>query len=1028
MCPTRRPASRNVLDIGIAGRKPRIWRTTIAQVVVSAIAIIAAPCAYAGEPCLQTVALISDRPVDVAVAASTLLLEEVGVDAEYRWVPAEPFDAIATPPDRLGFAVLTARSGTLSLRVREGQGGGHVRLDTCLDAADASFYAGLAALQRSGLEQGREKARAALTALNYLLRWPLATRYAGWVGSTRANALASAGDNVAAEAASLESAQQWNQAGRPDRAAIALFAAGESASRGGRYVDAHRLLSEAAAALQSQGIGYYALRSESALCNLLSRQHRFREAIDCEQRVIVRWNAQLERREAALREISVANLWLSLREPDRAEPHFLRAEADARLLSPIVHSRLESSRGTYHLLRGDLPSAAQSLARAAQQLGSLGLPSEQNNLDLKLANLAQLAGAAPERVRLLHTATARLSGEQDPQRAANARLRLSQALLDTGDAAGALAAAETAESLCRKLGDTNCQERARLETARALLTQSQSSAARAVLAGLNSTDVDVQFRMQLLTARCDLLDGETDRAWQTLQAIDVSQLAPDEQIEHVQASAETLRQRGQSLSAGQLIAQRLKNEATDAARWPSAALRLSARNRLVALQASYFDAVLAAPDRQAEIDATTLDGVMAALDHADAQHLFARRANTRLTEPLRKALAGMIDGTAPEHQRALFVALAEAAPTDPAARDTLPFAAATDGPALDAGDVVLLPLAGRDHFYLLVQQGGVTRNCLRLSADDYAALVRRFDAALDGNDVELAVLQQEAEHWHALVRGCSLPATATVRWHVVATAGTASLPWPWIAAAGHDAEPTLTTTFTVPVARSRPLARPTQLVLFDLDMPTVAPLPLASSELQALQSFAMAAGIATRPLRAAEMPAESLLDELAAAPAAHIVGHANPAAFGQLYQGLWYEAAGKPMLLTYPEIASLSSRSELVVLSACGTRSSDQQRYGAAARLAEAWIAAGVRHVVAASNPLSDAAAPIWTRRFYATLWRDGDAAMAARDARVLLRQSVHFRNPKFWAGIDYYAAVPAESHRDADIASSPKPEGEEKP
>ncbi len=190
----------------------------------------------------------------------------------------------------------------------------------------------------------------------------------------------------------------------------------------------------------------------------------------------------------------------------------------------------------------------------------------------------------------------------------------------------------------------------------------------------------------------------------------------------------------------------------------------------------------------------------------------------------------------------------------------------------------------------------------------------------------------------------------------------------------------------------------------------------------------MDAGIATRPLRAAEMPAESLLDELAAAPAAHIVGHANPAAFGQLYQGLWYEAGRKPLLLTYPEIASMSSRSELVVLSACGTRASDQQRYGAAARLAEAWIAAGTRHVVAASNPLSDAAAPIWTRRFYSSLWRDGDAAAAARDARALLRASPHFRHPKFWAGIEYYAAILAARKPDADIVSSPNFKGEEMP
>lgn len=993
-----------------------------ARCMFAALVIAAAPQTRANPPCVGTVAVLPDQPAEATVTLSgLLLLEEVGVDVEYRWHADEPYTAIDTPPDRLGFAPLTPRTDRLSLRVREGQGGGLVRLISCLDEADVSFYVGLAELQRRSLEKGAENARIALTTLDYLQRWPLATHHAGWVGSARANALASAGDNLAAEAASLHSSRLWQEAGRPDRAAIATMAAGESAARGGRFADAQRLLSKASAALHELDVGYYALRSESALCYLLSRQHHYRAAIDCELRVIPQWHERHERREAALREISVGNLWLSLHEPERAEPHFINAQKAAAVLSPIVLSRLESSIGTYRLQRGDLPGAAQSLARAAQQLGNSGLPFEQNNLDLKLANLAQLAGAVPERIRLLEAAVARLPGDQDPQRAANARLGLSQARLDAGDVEGSMAAAETADELCRKVDDRNCRDRARLSKARALILQRQSRDARELLAELSTEGTDTNAIRQLLAARCDLLDGAVDQAWKLLQTVDAKQLTPDDEVELVQTRMEALRRLGNPSAAVPLLEKLLEEQATQIANWPSAALRLSALNRLAKLQAIYFDAVLDAKDSRNELDPSSWARLLTILEQAGIQRLFARRADAQLAQPLRSALAGMIAGTSPKHQRAVFSALADAAPVA-SGLDSGSATAISHASALDNRDIVLLPLAGQGQFHLLLWHGGRASICLRQPVEEYNALVRRFDAALDGIDEELLQLQQEAERWHALVRTCSA-LHEVQRWHVVASTGAATLPWTWIAAAGHGAEPALTTTFSFPAARAPRLERSKKLVLFDLDMPTVAPLPLASSELETLHSLALANGIATQRMRAAELPAEALLHELAAAPAAHIVGHANPASFGQLYQGLWYEAERKPMLLTYPEIASLQSRSELIVLSACGTRASDPQRYGAAARLAEAWIAAGARHVVAASNPLSDAAAPIWTRRFYETLWRSGDAAAAARDARALLRRSPHFRHPKFWAGIDYYAAMPVEKRAEADTLSSSIPQ-----
>lgn len=993
-----------------AGHRPAAARG-IAYCLL-AVALLAPAGAVAADGCLQQIAVQPGRSVDVAVSASRLLIEEVGTDIEYRWNAGEDFTAVATPPDRLGFDVLAARSHTLTLRIREGQGGGQIRIDSCLDDADATFFSGLAALQTRSLEAGRDAARAALPALTYLRRWPLAARHAGWVSSAHANVLASAGENNAAETAFLDSSRDWQQAGRPDRAAIALMAAGDNASRANRFDVAREWLTQARDELERLGVTYYALRSEGALCTVLAREGRYREAIACEEQVIARWNVQQEKRETAVREISAGNLWQSLGDLDQAQKHYTNAKSLETALAPLVRARLNISVGANQLARGDLPSASRLFSTAAQQLGSKGLPVEQINLDIKLANLAQLAGAIPEQIRLLDSALIRLQPGQDPLRVALINIQLSRAKLSSGLHGEALTAAEQASESCEKLGNEVCRQEALLGVTRALLEMGKTQSARATLLAMNPVDENVRIEKTMLLARADLLDGDTKTVPASLQALDEQSLDLVAKAQLSRLRAAVLLANGDRAGALRQLQDALNDHSERISGWPSAALRISALARLAELQAAFFDTLLDGAGRELSTD--DFRSLIEAIQAASVSNLFARRADADIPDTLRKVLSTSINEGAIQAQRELLVALATSPVTTerPQRRpDNLGIG------TLDADDAVLLPLAGERTFHLVVWHTGKARICLQIPLQSYRELTREFDEILDGERTSASNAQRSAADWHADIDRCNLTGRVATRWHVVATEGTPRLPWSWIAAAGTGPEPSVSITHEFPV-RSPLLGKTTRLTLLDLDMPRVSPLPMVSTEADAIQSSMSGFGVAARRLKAADLPLGTVLQELSSAPLVHVIGHANPAAFGQLYQGLWYETDGKPALLTYPEIAANPTDAELVVLSACGTRHSDQQRYGTTSNLADALIAAGARRVVAASNPLSDAAAPLWSKVFYETLWRTGDAATAARDARTALRESPHFRHPKFWAGIEFYAAAGSKTAADAATSS----------
>nr|WP_306673618.1 CHAT domain-containing protein [Tahibacter caeni] len=781
------------------------------------------------------------------------------------------------------------------------------------------------------------------------------------------------------------------------------MAAGDNASRANRFDVAREWLTQARDELERLGVTYYALRSEGALCTVLARRGRYREAIACEERLIPRWYAQQEKREAAVREMSAGNLRLRHKEFTEAQLHFQRVEAFDSQLPPLLRSRLQTGLGNLALSRGDLPGAAKSFAQAAQSLGNGGLPVEQANLDLKLAHLARFSGAAPERLRLLQAASANLKGSEDPLRLAEIELLLGEAQRQQGDATAALVTVARATALCSGRSDPPCADDAVMIEILTLLDLGRVGAARAKFAALESNATLTTPRRELLAARLDLADGNPRYALQRLSALGDGAGDPEFQAEHALLLGHVLSTLGQRRAALTQLRTTLLQQAAQTSGWPSTALRISARDRLARLQSALFDRAL---DGTGDvIAAEDFSYVQEAIDSAAAAQLFADANGAPLPPNLRETLSAAIAGGSFARQRELFAALA----TDNAAAPPMknPIVRTAVNKPVDPALLVLIPLAGEREFQLLALQASQIRRCLRWPIARYDDLANRFAAALDGETIELAALQAAAESLHADIRRCSAGAVAPLRWQVVRVAGTPALPWAWVAAAtpGTAGEPTVTQTFAT-TGQPLPLSKPTELLLLDLDMPRAAPLPLASREVALLDMELRRHGITPRQTHAADLPADAVLAELAAAPAVHVIGHANPAAFGQLYQGLWYEAGGKPSLLTYPEIAASRIRAGLVVLSACGTHAAEATSFGTSAHLAEAFIAAGAAHVVAAANPLSDAAAPLWSTRFHSVLWSGADVAIAAREARAALRATPHFRSPRYWAGIEHFATA----------------------
>lgn len=192
----------------------------------------------------------------------------------------------------------------------------------------------------------------------------------------------------------------------------------------------------------------------------------------------------------------------------------------------------------------------------------------------------------------------------------------------------------------------------------------------------------------------------------------------------------------------------------------------------------------------------------------------------------------------------------------------------------------------------------------------------------------------------------------------------------------------------------------------------LAPLYSASYEPQLIAAAMPARELTIRS--DAEGTPEALMDALKTPGAiVHLAAHgiARPGLLG--YAGVWLASrpdASEPQFLSWLDLADQPLRAQLAVLNACQLGAGSNTGNRGSLSFASALANAGVDQVVAATWPVSDAAAGTWVPAFYSHLdpERPQTSAAALREAQLALRRSRHFRHPYYWASLGHYQALVA--------------------
>ena len=951
-----------------------------------------------------------DVEIEVPATSKGMLIEEFGGDLQVRAAPDAEFVDIVIRPSRLGIAAIRARSTTLTLRLNPAHAAASIVVRSrCANESDLRFFEALSRRYSEQIEAGAKQAKEAIPQIQQELTVTADRVQRAWLLHALANALLSSGRHDESSEAFKRARVAWTAADDPVHAAVALLAVGEDLSRTGEYDLADVTLREAEAELRMVGLTYYELRARTQRCLILSRSGKPSESVACETEVAKRYEALGEIAAAGASGISIANLWLKLGKLELARERLVLVDKYGASLLPVTRAKLHSTFGTYYLQTGELDNAVRELQAASMRMGEIGLPADQANVDLKLAWAAQQAGAYAEELRLLERSITLLGDAGPPDQRSAVAIRAANASLVQGNVDAASQHLATAETICRQLDKPDCNELVVQSRVLLLLQTHDYAKARRMLESLPTLKLAGSVVPgQLLAARLQLAESHPDVALSQLDAIprDFSNL--DYELDYALLRGQALVATGRRQLALQWLQTALRRMVSQTQQFGAAALRASARHRVSRLQSALFD--LVEVDSRGGIQPSTLGLLREAIDMASPIGLLsANGAPNRFSDDLRPGLSAAVERGTAIDQRQLFFALA--APTDtagtldssgsrPGSPDRME-AAGTNSPAL-----MLLPLPGEAQFRLIAWKNGEARQCLVMSRTEYDQLTLRFQNALDGRSVEIPALDSLAQYWYDAIIACH--PQASMHWVVVANAGSRSIPWAWITARAESraqAEPTLSIQFDTHLTAERSLRSGSASIL-NLDLSGDAALPFAAMEATRVAESLAKAGVSVRVPPSAAISVESLFAEMSTAGAwVHVIGHGNPTSYGSLYAGIWLPSPTGPSLVAFPEIASAHLSADLVVLSACGDAKNDRNFAGSRLRLAEGLLAAGVSQVVASSNAASDAAAAFWTSRFYTELVAQGDAPAAARGARRALRQTPHFRNPKYWAGIESYTS-----------------------
>ncbi len=966
----------------------------------------AAPCNKATSPDPERIPISPGRDIELELPPGSrgILIEEFGGDLSIRSSPNGEFVPISIRPNRLGIAAARTTGPSISVKLDPAHAASLVVVRTrCASEAELLFFEMLQVRFEQQIEAGAEKARIAIPEIERELAASTDPVQRAWLLHASANAIMSAGLHEQSVDAFLRAREAWKASADPSRAAVALLAAAEDHSRAGKYDRADELLRQAEQELAATGATYYALRAQAQQCLVLSRRGQVKESVVCESKVADSYEAIGEIAAAGASGVSVANQWMKLGDFELARARLLEVDRNAKALPPVTQAKLHAAFGNYHLQTGELDSAVRELSAASGEMADLGLPVDQANIDLMLAGAAQRAGAYDEELRLLERAQGLLGDSGPPDMKAAVATRTAMAFLAQNDPHAAARHVAIASTICERLNKADCLEQVAYVSANAMLQKGELSQAQATLAVLppplrSASNVS---RM-LLLARLELSRNAPDAALRILPSASPVFPNPDTEVAYALLRSEALAATGQRGQATESLRHAIASLVQSANSSGVPALRASSRHRIARLQSALFD--FFDPTVDAAHTVLSWNELQQVIDrHNPLQLLGSKTAVQRLPESLRPALSGAVAQGTQVDQRAVFLALAAPAKNSGSSADIVNARTASEESAsTETHGLLLLPLAGTSHFRLLLLADDGVRQCLAMPRAQFDLLTLQFETALDGKDADLAALDREAQRWYEAIFACD-PRRAE-RWNIVAGAGSRSMPWAWVAArakaSGHI-EPAVVLQFDTsnhpPVLIGAEGAS-----ILNLDPLGGAALPLAHTEASKVAAVIATAGMAVRMPAAPAITPDLLFSEMASPGRwVHVIGHGNSTRYGNLYAGLWLPSAKGPALVTFPEIASASLSADLVVLSACGDAKQDRAFAGSRLRIAEALLAAGVRQVVASSNAASDSAAAFWTTRFFESLLAKRDPAIAALTARRALRDSPHFRHPKYWAAIE---------------------------
>lgn len=970
-------------------------------VAVPGLAAAVTICANPAAPHAERLAIAPGRvlTVDLAEDAYATLLEEQGSDLLYRLDGEEATRGIDIRPPRLGIVAIPGSVRQIQIELRPGHGPSAVRIHRrCADTAQLGFLALLDQIYRDSITQGPAGGERALQNLDRQLQSSRDSWRSAWLSHARAQALLTAGQFDRGRLAFERAREQWLAIGDRRRAAAALLGVADLAHGAGNLADAVSLSRAAAKECDAESLAYFALRARSIECNVMGDRGRKRESLECSESVTDGLRELGEWNEVAVRDVSSANTWIGLGDLDRARRRLDSSLEQLAVLSPVVRGRLHAAWGNWWIATGDPGTAAIHYRQAAAELAGGGTVADQADVDFKLARIARLAGAADEERRLLEQLLGRLESTDARSAKAQVELRLGQLALDAGDLARAATHQQSAAASCSALDDYDCTVQAGLAAVEIALAGGEPNASTLLAQVPATTGAWRKARKRLLEAQLELQAGDAEAALELLQ-----QGAPSRDVELrlkdllLRAEAKTATQ--QLSAARDELVRGLAEIESVVLQLPSVALMASARTHLATLQAAYFDLL---PASQVQLDTRELEQLLRVIASGvlPTPQGPSPEPDRRRREQLSRAVLdrAVIDG---REQFIEWIDTPNSAPSTPRGHAT------TQIPRMGERQLILLPLAGRKQFRLVTISDAGARICLTMPRAELEQRSRQFDQVLAGTGEAVGSLGAEAARWHQVIRDCEAGGEEAERWWVTVLPGTPQLPWAWIAAEGGEpaqAAPIVSLSFGLPDLSPHRLAAPARLVLADFNLQGQERLPFVDAEIDRLQRSVAAVQIPVHVERDQGRSGPDWLKELGMPSQwTHVMGHGNSPADGPLYAGLWLPTAAQPELMIWPDIAATPNRAELVVLSACGSGPRDRDSRGVQLVLAEAFLAAGSRHVVAASNALSDAAAPFWTGHFYDALVSGADPGLALRDTQQRMRSSPHFRHPRFWAGLAHY-------------------------